>query len=128
MQITDTIVFVGAINPDNKHHAVAKRYLEGIADDLETFVPSVTLIEFDLVMKGRKYTRYQRNDAFDWLSSFIPDSKIIPNSVPSLKKAADFEEEGVGYFDSLVSALAMEKEAEVLTTDYAISRVARTKW
>ena len=79
-------------------------------------------------MKERNYIQKQRSDGFDWLSFFIPEVKIIHNSVSSLKIAVGMEEEGLGYFDSLVSAVAREKEAIVLTTDEMISKVVKTKW
>jgi predicted nucleic acid-binding protein len=128
MQVTDTIVLVGSINPKSEHNAVAKKYLDLVGTDQETFVPLANLIEFDLVMKGRKYTIDQRMDAFDWLSHFIPKEKIVSNSVTSLKMAAELQLGGLGYFDSLVSAIGIENEASVLTTDEMISRVTTTLW
>lgn len=128
LQLADTIVLVGSINSQSEHHAEAKKYLDLVGKDQTTFVPLVNLIEFDLVMKGRNYTYNQRKDAFDWLSSFIPETKIITNSATSLKTAVELEESGLGYFDSLVSSIAMEKEAVVLTTDQMISKIVKTKW
>ena len=60
--------------------------------------------------------------------TFIPETKIIPNSTTSLKVAVGLEETGLSYFDSLVSAIAMEKEAIVPMTGQMISRVAKAKW
>ena len=60
--------------------------------------------------------------------TFIPETKIIPNSTTSLKVTVGLEETSLSYFDSLLSAIAMEKEAIVLMTDQMISRVAKTKW
>ena len=128
MQLTDTIVLVGAMNPKSEHHPKAKKYLSLVNDDQDTLVPAVSLVEFDLVMKGRNYTHDQRSDAFDWLSSFIPEGKIIPNSPSSLKIAVNLERNGLSYFDSLISAIAIEKDAIVLTTDEMISRVVQTEW
>lgn len=128
MQLADTIVLVGSLNTASAYHSRASKYLNLIATDQETFVPAVNLIELDLVMKGRNYTFDQRRDAFDLLSDFIPESKIVPNSTTSLKIAAGLEKDGMSYFDSLISAIAVEKEATVLTTDDMISKVARVKW
>jgi predicted nucleic-acid-binding protein len=64
MQLADTIVLVRSINPQSEHHSEAKKYLSQVGVDQETFVPLVSLIEFDLVMKGRNYTHGQRSDAF----------------------------------------------------------------
>ncbi|MHB8566852.1 MAG: hypothetical protein ACYC7D_00865 [Nitrososphaerales archaeon] len=86
------------------------------------------MIEFDLVMKGREYTSNQRKNAFDLLAGSIPEEKIISNSTDSLKIVIDVEEKGIGYFDSLISALAIEKDAVALTPDKVMSEVVKTKW
>jgi predicted nucleic acid-binding protein len=128
MQLVDTIALIGAINVESEYHSVASRHLDRVKDDDETYVPLTSLMEFDLVMKGRNYTFNQRKDAFNWLTNFIPQSKIIGGSVDSFKIATELEETGMGYFDSLISAIAIEKNAIVLTTDAEISRVVKTKW
>ncbi|MGI0080325.1 MAG: PIN domain-containing protein [Nitrososphaerales archaeon] len=129
MQIADTIVLVAAINPRNKNHSLASRYLALMGSDEETFLPIASAIEFDLVMKGRKYTPIQRRDALDWLEQVVPSSKIICNSLISLGGAAELQESRrMGYFDSIVTALAIEKNATVLTPDKQISEITRTKW
>ncbi len=56
---------------------------------------------------------------------FIPETRVLPSSVTSLKIAAGLEETGMSYFDSLISAIVMEKDAVVLTSDEAISKI---KW
>lgn len=92
------------------------------------FVPQAVVLEFDLVMKGRNYTAGQKKDAFDWLGDLVPDAKLIANSVGSMKKSIDLQENGMSYFDSLVSALAIGLDATVLTPDLSISQVVKTKW
>ena len=128
MQLLDTIVLVGSMNTHSEYHSEASKHLNLVNEDAETFVPLTTLIEFDLVMKGRNYTFNQRKDAFDWLTNFVPETKIVPSSVGSLKIAAGLEETGMGYFDALISAIAIEKDAIVLTPDEEISKVAKIKW
>jgi len=129
MQLIDTIVLVGALNTESEHHNKAGKYLSLVGDEEgETLIPLSTLTEFDLVMKGRNYTFNQRRDAFDWLSIFIPETRVLPSSVTSLKIAAGLEETGMSYFDSLISAVAMEKDAVVLTSDEAISKIVKTRW
>lgn len=128
MQLADTVVLVAAINPGNANHDLAFRYLTLIGKDDETFVPLTSVIEFDLVMKGRKYTSSQRRDAFGWLSHMVPSVKIAFNSVLSMGEAIKLQESGMGYFDSLITGLAIEKNATVLTTDKEISKITKTKW
>ena len=128
MQLADTVVLVAAINPGNANHDLAFRYLTLIGKDDETFVPLTSVIEFDLVMKERKYTSSQRIDAFGWLSHMVPSVKIAFNSVLSMGEAIKLQESGMGYFDSLITGLAIEKNATVLTTDKEISKITKTKW
>jgi predicted nucleic acid-binding protein len=106
----------------------SSKHLDLVNRSEETFVPSSSLTEFDLVMKGRNYTVNQRRDAFDWLANFIPETKIVFGSVGTFKIAAGLEEGGMSYFDSLISAAAIEKDATVLTPDEEISRVVNTAW
>lgn len=128
MQLIDTIVIVSSIDAESKHHHIARKYLDAATRDEQTFVPQAVVLEFDLVMKGRNYTAGQKKDAFDWLGDLVPDAKLIANSVGSMKKSIDLQENGMSYFDSLVSALAIGLDATVLTPDLSISQVVKTKW
>jgi len=129
MNLLDTVALVAAMNPENEAHNRAVEYLNLLGNKTEdTFLPVMTLIEFDLVMKGRKYTPNQRRAAFSWLSYFVSEDKIISNSSSSVVLAIELQERGLNYFDSMISALAIEKNATVLTSDKMISQVADTKW
>jgi hypothetical protein len=49
-------------------------------------------------------------------SHFIAESRMIANSASSLKIAGKLEQqEGPDYFDSLVSAIGMERKSDVLS-------------
>jgi hypothetical protein len=77
-------------------------------------------------MKGCNYTKDQRRDAFDWLSAFVPENKLVANTVTSLKIAADLgDEPGLDYFDALISAITTEQGASVLTTDEMIFKSSK---
>jgi len=128
MQLIDAVVLVGATDPENSHHDLASRYLDLLRRDDETFLPLISAIEFDLVLKGRKYTIIQREDAFDWLSYFAPSFKIASNSISSIRTAVELQQSGMGYFDSLVTSLAIENDATVVTTDKEIGKIAKTRW
>lgn len=128
LRLLDTIVLIGAINPNDALHEDASRHLNSVTRDSETFLPFISAIEFDLVMKGRRYTSKEREDALDWLSYAVPSSKVVCNSVLSLRKAAKLQDKGVGYFDSMIAALALAMDAVVLTKDRVISEVAKTSW
>jgi predicted nucleic acid-binding protein len=128
LQLLDTIVLVGSLNVESEHHSPASSHLSLLNKDAETFVPLTTLLEFDLVLKSRNYTFNQRRDAFDWLSNFVPEAKIVPGSLASLKISTQLEESGMSYFDSLISGIAIERDATVLTPDKEISKVVKTLW
>ncbi len=129
MNLIDTVVLVAAINPTNEQHRVASDYLGLVGDeDEDTFVPTTTLLEFDLVMKGRKYTSSQRSAAFSWLSHQVPETRLISNSPNSIMIALELQEMGLGYFDSMIAALANQTSSAVVTPDKMISQVVSTKW
>jgi len=129
MNLLDTVVLVAALNPKNEAHDRAVEFMNLLENEGEdTFLPMSALIEFDLVMKGRKYSPNQRRAAFSWLSFLVPENKIISNSSPSLVVAIELQEIGLSYFDSMISALAIEKNATILTSDKMISKVASTRW
>jgi predicted nucleic acid-binding protein len=119
---------VASPNVKSEHHLKASKYLNRVDQDEETFVPLTSLIEFDLVLKGRDYTFNQRKDMFDWLANFVPETKIVSGSLSSLKIAVELEEKGMSYFDSLISGAAIEKDATVVTPDPVISKFAKTMW
>lgn len=116
------------MNPKDRLHQDAKRHLESVLHDSETFLPVSTSFEFDLVLKGRGYTFVERENALDWLASSIPSDKLAGNSIASLRRAVEFQERGIGYFDSIISALAATTNAVVVTMDKEISKVAKTDW
>jgi predicted nucleic acid-binding protein len=129
MKLLDTVVLVAAANPENEAHGKATRYLDFLGNDAQdTFLPMTTLIEFDLVMKGRKYSPGQRRAVLSWLSYLLPEGRIVANSATSLEIAIDLQEKGLSYFDSMISALAIEKGATILTSDKMISQVTATEW
>lgn len=72
---------------------MATEYLNFLGDKAEdTFLPMTTIIEFDLVLKGRRYTSGQRRAAFSWFSYLVPENRIIPISAPSSRIAMEVQE------------------------------------
>jgi len=128
MRLIDTMVLVGALNPKDSLHQEAFGHLDTVKRDLETFLPLTSAVEFDLVIKGRGFTAKEREDALNWLAYTIPSDKVVCNSLASLKEAAVLQERGMGYFDSMIAALALESDAVVVTKDREISGVAKTTW
>jgi len=128
MKLLDTIVVIGSFNPSDKFHSQCIRHLRTIDSKKDVFVPFVTILEADLVMKARGYTHDERRISWQALEHEIPTSKLVPNSVSSIRAALKLQEAGMDYFDSLVASLALELEAVVITNDQEIGRVVKTEW
>jgi predicted nucleic acid-binding protein len=109
-------------------HEESQRHFESLAEDSETFLPTSSAFEFDLVLKGRGYTAGEREQTLEWLAHSVPRSKLISNSLSSLRGAAGLQEKGMGYFDSMIASLALETNSVVVTRDKEISQVAKTVW
>ncbi len=77
MKLLDTVVIVGALNPDDKRYKRATAYLDALTEDATSFIPLSTLIEFDLLMKARKYADAERRTTWLEISPRIPFRKIL---------------------------------------------------
>lgn len=128
MRLADTVVLVGALNPKDGLHQDALLHLKSITTDPETFLPISAALEFDLVLKGRGYTNSEREVTLDWLVSSVPSEKLACNTLPSLSQATILQEKGMGYFDSVITALALSSRGTVITTDKEISKAVETDW
>jgi predicted nucleic acid-binding protein len=127
LKLLDTIVLVGAMNPTDRHHRTAMMYLKELRTSEPTRVPTSTLIEFDLVMRNRGYTEEEISDTWRALSPLVGDSYVAMTPSSHLT-ATSFRAKGVTYFDSLITALAAESNAVVVTRDDAISKHVNTEW
>ncbi len=128
MKLLDTMVIVGALNPNDAHHKKASTYLDRLGKLAEISIPDSTLIEFDLLMKARNYTEAERETTWLELSPKIPREKVMGMSVTALATASALQAEGMGHFDSLVTGLAMELRATVITDDKAIAAKIKSEW
>lgn len=128
MRLLDTVVIVGALNPDDDHHGKASTYLDRLRRAPAVHIPDSTLFEFDLLMKARGYTEAERETTWLELSPKIPRKKIVNISPTVLAAASELQAEGMGYFDSLITALALELRASVITDDRAIAARVKAEW
>lgn len=128
MKLLDTAVLIGAISPRDRHHQRAIRHLDSLDADPEVFLPTTTVIEFDLELKSHGYTSGEREITFEDLSAKIPPERVLALTPLSLIEAVKIEDQGFSYFDSLIAAQAKVKKGEVITTDRAIRRLVRTSW
>ncbi len=128
MRLLDTVVIVGALNVKDRHNRKASRYLDMLPVDNEFTIPISTLMEFDLLMKARDYTNDERRLSWIEISSKIPAEKILRHTITTFVRASELEKEGMGYFDSLITALAQELNSSVVTDDKQIAKHVRTEW
>lgn len=128
MKLVDTVAIVGGLNPKDKAHKRCMEQIRRVTRDNDVFVPSVSLVEADLVMKIRGYDYSEREISWRALEDRIPSSKIIANSVSSIHSALELQEQGMDYFDSLITSIALETNSIVITTDRAIERFVKTEW
>lgn len=128
MRVLDTIVIVGALNVRDSHHRKASKYLDMLAMDNDVFMPLSTLIEFDLLMKARDYTDDERRSSWIELAPKISSQKIIGQTASTFVRASELQNEGMGYFDSLITALAQDLNSSVITDDKDIAIHVETEW
>jgi len=128
MKLLDTIVIIGSLNPVDRFHSDCITHLKSIRSKNDVFVPFVTVLEADLVMKTRGYSYEERRISWRALEHEIPASKLLSNSVSSVLESLSLQESGMDYFDSLVASLALEKKAVVVTNDRQIAKVVKTEW
>jgi len=103
-------------------------HLETVESERDVFVPSAAILEADLVMKTRGYDYKERRSTWHALEYRIPATKILPNSISSVRVALDLQEGGMDYFDSLITSAALEHKAVVITTDRAVGMAVQTEW
>lgn len=128
MRLLDTMVIIGSLDRTSKLHPRCIKYLSSVYEGKETFVPAISILETDLVMKARRYSYEERRISWQALDYKIPINKIVTNSVSSIQAAISLQEKGMDYFDSLIGSSAMEHKATVMTTDRVIGSVVPTEW
>jgi len=127
MKLLDTVVFVSALNPDERHHKTAITHLKSLRTDQDVFVPTSTLTEFDIALRNNGYTRSEIFETWQALAPMI-GRKLTPTTPTAHQMAAMLRLGGMQYFDSLITALAQEMKAIVITRDPEIVKRVETKW
>lgn len=128
MRLIDTVVLVACINPNDKLHLQARNYLHAVASDKQTLVPAPALIEFELELKSHGFKEDEIITVLEDLTLLVPKNKIVAQSIPSMARALTLYLSGMSYFDSLITSMAEESGATVVTTDKAIAKVVKTVW
>ena len=128
MKLLDTVALIGCLNPKDRTHKRSTEHIAQVVSHNDIFVPMISLVEADLVMKMRGYEDSERELSWRALENRIPRSKIIAHSVSSIYSAVELQRQGMDYFDSLISSIALETNSVVVTTDRAIEAVVQTEW
>ena len=128
MKLLDTVAVIGCLNPKDRTHKRSTEHIAQVVSHNDIFVPMISLVEADLVMKMRGYEDSERELSWRALENRIPRSKIIAHSISSIYSAVELQRQGMDYFDSLISSIALETNSVVVTTDRAIEAVVQTEW
>lgn len=128
MKLLDTVAIIGFLNPEDRLHKRASEHVGSVSTDGSVFVPAVSLVEADLVMKIRGYSDSERETSWSALESAIPAEKLVSNSASSIRGAVDLQKNGMDYFDSLIASLAKERDSVVITTDKRIAGSVKSEW
>jgi predicted nucleic acid-binding protein len=128
MRLLDTVAVIGCLNPKDRTHKRSTEHVAQVVSHHDVFVPMISLVEADLVMKMRGYEDSEREVSWRALESRIPRSKIIAHSISSIYSAVELQRQGMDYFDSLISSIALETSSVIVTTDKAIGAVVQTEW
>ena len=81
-KILDAVALVAFVDPLHPLHDAGKKYLSSLITDAGVFIPSTSIIELDLVLKGAEFKFRERKEIFDLLIQVIPVSESAsPNVV-----------------------------------------------
>jgi predicted nucleic acid-binding protein len=127
MKLLDTMVFVSALNPDERHHRTASAHLKSLRSAQDVYVPTSTLTELDIAMRNNGYTRSEIYETWQALAPMI-GRKLMATTPTAHQMAAMLRLGGMQYFDSLITALALERKAIVITRDPEITKRVKTEW
>lgn len=127
MKLLDTVVFVNALNPDEHSHRTALAHLRSLRSGQDVYVPTSTLTELDITLRNNGYTRSEIFETWQALAPLI-GQKLIATTPTVHQMAAMLRLGGMTYFDSLITALAQERKAVVITRDPEITKRVKTEW
>ncbi len=120
--IIDTVYLVAYLRSRDPLHRQAMEILENL--DSETKVSQASLIELDLLMKSRGFTDSERAKTWSILEKIIPIECIEIVTPRDLALAAMLVERySMDYFDALIAAQCINRNARPLTTDSKIIEV-----
>ncbi len=117
------MIFAAADKSD-RYHSDGVKHLEELGK--RVILADSGLIEFDIVLKSRGFDGEERRQEWRRLVEEFPraGTAIKPVGPTTLYIAAGLEAGyGLGYFDSLVAAEALEFDGEVVSSDRDFDRI-----
>lgn len=128
MKIIDTEVLIATLDPEHPLYDDAIRHLKSVITSEDFYVPSIALMECDLVLKTHRFSKEERYRIFERLIQLLPLEKILPITPNILRNATELENDKE-YFDALIASTALENKAEVISTDPIFSKEGiATQW
>lgn len=123
MPIADTEVLF-ALNPRDPKHTHAIKTLQ----DLDNItVPDTSILEFQIVLRGRGRSSSQVRNALLALHEILRRMKVGENktiNITLLALQCELEERhGLTYFDSLIAASALTLDGQVISDDRAFNKI-----
>ena len=127
MQFIDTVALVAFRDQNDPFYRKANEYVVEVSLREDLFVPSATLLEFDLELKAHGYGDESRKELPSSLSGTIPRSRVLPLTPGVLRHAAELARVATwrgSYFDTLIAATGLEYGADsVITTDRKFAKL-----
>lgn len=127
MQIVDTAVLIAFLDKNDARYEKANQYVLDIGLREDLFVPSATVLEFDLALKAHGVAIETRVGELSRLARLIPDRKVLPLTPAVLARTAELSKRARwrdSYFDTVIAATGLEYGADsVITTDRKFSRL-----
>ncbi|MHA1145494.1 MAG: type II toxin-antitoxin system VapC family toxin [Candidatus Helarchaeota archaeon] len=125
MPVIDTIVIFSAADTKNKYHQIGLKYLKK-ANDGKCFIPSLALMEFDIVLQSRGFSYKERMEKHSLLLADFPklEKNIIPIAPVVLYNIARLESKyELDYFDAGICAQSLQADGIIITPDRKISSI-----
>ena len=120
----DTDVIYALIRPGDRHREYAERMLN-IREKIYT--SAITIVELEIVIK-REISDELSKTAVNLAKIKIPTLKILPLGEKTLKSAEQLRKRyGLGIFDSIHAAAALEADGRIASTDEIYDRISGLK-
>jgi len=127
MRILDTVILLAFIDKTDPLYAKANSYVLELSSEKDIFVPSATLLEFDLELKAHGVDDSARSSIHSKFGRLIPADRILPLTPDVLGRAAQLSQKAKwrnAYFDTMIVATGLEHGADsAITTDHKFRRL-----